>query len=51
MTQRFTRRSLYDSIQQEVVAPTPWHLPLWLVDVECIFYDLVAPIIVYDEPT
>jgi hypothetical protein len=43
-------RSLDDPTQHEVVAPAPWPFQLWLVDVECVFFDL-APTAVPDEPT
>jgi hypothetical protein len=46
----FTRQSLDDPTQHEVVAPAPWHVKLWLVDVDCNFYDL-APTAVHDVPT
>jgi hypothetical protein len=26
-----------------VVAPTPWHVQLWLVDADCAFYDPASP--------
>jgi hypothetical protein len=38
-TQLFTRQSLESPAQQEVVAPAPWHVQLWLVDADCAFYD------------
>jgi hypothetical protein len=38
-TQLFTRQSLENPTQQEVVAPTPWPVHLWLVDANCAFYD------------
>ena len=38
-TQLFTRQSLENPAQQEVVAPTPWPIQLWLVDAYCAFYD------------
>jgi hypothetical protein len=38
-TQLFTRQSLENPANQEVVAPAPWHVQLWLIDVECAFYD------------
>jgi hypothetical protein len=38
-TQLFTRQSLENPAQQEVVAPGPWHVQLWLVDADCAFYD------------
>jgi hypothetical protein len=36
-TQLFTRQSLENPAQQEVVALAPWHVQLWLVDVDCAF--------------
>jgi hypothetical protein len=42
--------SLDNPTQQEVVAPTPWLVQLWLVDVDCTFYDQ-APTTTHDEPT
>jgi hypothetical protein len=36
--------------QQEVVAPAPWHVQLWLVDADCAFYDLTSPS-ASDQPT
>jgi hypothetical protein len=36
-TQLFTRQSLENPTQQEVVAPAPWHVQLWLVDADCAF--------------
>jgi hypothetical protein len=42
-TQLFTRQSLENPTQQEVVAPSPWHVQLWLVDADCAFYDLASP--------
>jgi hypothetical protein len=39
-TQLFTRQSLDD----------PWHAQLWLVDVDCAFYDPI-PTTLLDEPT
>jgi hypothetical protein len=50
MTQMFTRKSLDNPTQQEVVAPTPWHVQLWLVDAECNFY-YQAPTTIPDQPT
>jgi hypothetical protein len=38
-TQLFTRQSLENPAQREVVAPAPWHVQLWLVDADCAFYD------------
>jgi hypothetical protein len=49
-TQLFTRQSLDDPTQHEVVAPSPWHVQLWLVDADCVFYG-PPPITVSDEPT
>jgi hypothetical protein len=42
-TQLFNRQSLENQAQQEVVAPTPWHVQLWLVDADCAFYDPALP--------
>jgi hypothetical protein len=42
-TQLFTRQSLENPTQQEVVAPAPWHVQLWLVDADCAFYDSTTP--------
>jgi hypothetical protein len=42
-TQLFTRQSLDNPTQQEVVAPAPWHVQLWLIDAECAFYDPTLP--------
>jgi hypothetical protein len=39
----FTRQSLENPAQQEVVALAPWHVQLWLVDADCAFYDLASP--------
>jgi hypothetical protein len=36
-TQLFTRQSLENPTQQEVVAPAPWLEQLWLVDADCAF--------------
>jgi hypothetical protein len=33
-----------------VVAPAPWHVQLWLVDVDCAFYDQTPPTFP-DQPT
>jgi hypothetical protein len=49
-TQLFTRQSLENPSQQEVVAPVPWHVHLWLVDVDCPFYDQTSPTLPY-QPT
>jgi hypothetical protein len=38
----FTRQSMENSAQHEVVAPAPWHVQLWLVDADCDFYDLAS---------
>jgi hypothetical protein len=42
-TQVFPRQSLENPAQQEVVAPAPWHVQLWLVDADCSFYDSTSP--------
>jgi hypothetical protein len=42
-TQLFTRESLENPAHQEVVAPAPWHVQLWLVDADCAFYDSTSP--------
>jgi hypothetical protein len=47
-TQLFTRQSLENPTQQEVVAP--WRLQLWLVDAGCTFYDQ-APTTIPNQPT
>jgi hypothetical protein len=49
-TQLFTRQSVENLAQQEVVAPPPWHVQLWLVDTDCVFYDQTPPT-VSDQPT
>jgi hypothetical protein len=50
-THLFTRMSLDDPTHQEVVvALAPWHAQLWLVDVDCAFYDK-APTMIHVEPT
>jgi hypothetical protein len=36
-THLFTRRSLENPAQQDVVALNPWHVQLWLVDADCTF--------------
>jgi hypothetical protein len=36
-TQLFTRQSLENPTQQQVVALAPWHVQLWLVDADCAF--------------
>jgi hypothetical protein len=43
LTQLFTRQSLENPAQQEVVAPSPWHVQLWLVDADCAFCDPASP--------
>jgi hypothetical protein len=42
-THMFTRQSLENPAQHEVVAPPPWHVQLWLVDAECAFHDMASP--------
>jgi hypothetical protein len=42
-TQLFTRQSLENPTQQDVVTPSPWHVQLWLVDADCAFYDSITP--------
>jgi hypothetical protein len=42
-TQLFTRQSLDNPLQHEVVAPAPWHVRLWLVDADCASYDPTSP--------
>jgi hypothetical protein len=49
-TQPFTRQSVDDPTQHEVVALDPWYIHLWLVDVIACFSDL-APTTVFYEPT
>jgi hypothetical protein len=49
-TQLFTRQSLENPAQHEVVAPTPWPVQLWFVDADCAFYDLTSPT-ESDQPT
>jgi hypothetical protein len=49
-TQLFTRQSLENPPQREVVAPAPWHVQLWLADAYCAFYDLTSPT-ESDQPT
>jgi hypothetical protein len=49
-TQMFTRQSLDDPTHQEVVAQAPWHVQLWVVDADYVFFDS-APTTVFDEPT
>jgi hypothetical protein len=42
-TQLFTRQSLENPAQHEVVAPAPWHVQLWSIDADCAFYDQTLP--------
>jgi hypothetical protein len=42
-TQLFTRQPVENLAQQEVGAPAPWLVQLWLVDAECAFYDSTSP--------
>jgi hypothetical protein len=49
-THLFTRQSLENPTQQEVVAPSPWHVQLWLVDADCTF-SVHAPTTVPDQST
>jgi hypothetical protein len=42
-THLFTRLSLENHAQQEVVAPAPWHVQMWLIDADCAFYDPTSP--------
>jgi hypothetical protein len=49
-TQLFARQSLENPAHQEVAAPTPWHVQLWLVNAYCTFYDQ-APTTILDQPT
>jgi hypothetical protein len=49
-THLFTRRSLENPAQQEVVALAPWRVQLWLVDADCAFYDQ-APTTIRAQPT
>jgi hypothetical protein len=39
----FTRQSLENLSQPEVVAPAPWRVQLCLIDVDCAFYDQASP--------
>jgi 8-oxo-dGTP pyrophosphatase MutT (NUDIX family) len=48
-TRLFTRQSLENPAQHEVVAPAPWHVQLWLVDADCAFYDPASPT-EHDQP-
>jgi hypothetical protein len=49
-TQPFARQPLENPAQQEVIAPPPWHVQLWLVDGGCAFYDQISPTLPY-RPT
>jgi hypothetical protein len=49
-TQLFTRESPENPAQQEVVAPAPWLVQLWLVDADCAFYDSTSPTL-FDQHT
>jgi hypothetical protein len=49
-TQLFARQSLKSLAQHDVVDPTPWSVDLWLVDVDCAFYDPASPT-KPDQPT
>jgi hypothetical protein len=49
MTHIFTRQSLDIPTEQKVVALTPWHVQLWLVHADFVFYDQ-APTTILDEP-
>jgi hypothetical protein len=49
-TPLFTRQSLENLAQQEVVAPSPWPMQLWLVYADCAFYDR-TPTTYHDQPT
>jgi hypothetical protein len=42
-TRLFTRQSLENPAQEEVVAQAPWPIQLWLVDADCAFYDPASP--------
>jgi hypothetical protein len=42
-TQLFTRQSLENPARQNVVAPGPWPVQLWLVDADCAFNDSIVP--------
>jgi hypothetical protein len=45
-THLFTRQSMENPAQHEVVAPSPWHVQLWLVDADAdyaLFYDPASP--------
>jgi hypothetical protein len=48
-THLFTRPSVENPAQHEVVAPAPWHVQLWLVDADCAFYDPASPT-EHDQP-
>jgi hypothetical protein len=49
-TQLLTRQLLDNPTHQEVVALAPWLVQLWLVDVDCTFYDQ-APTAIPSQPT
>jgi hypothetical protein len=49
-THLFTRQSLEHPTPHEVVAPAPWPVSLWLIDVDCVFHDQ-APTKILDQPT
>jgi hypothetical protein len=49
-TQLFTRQSVENPPQHEVVAPAPWHVNLWFVDADCVVYDQTMSTIHY-QPT
>jgi hypothetical protein len=38
-----TRQSLENPAQQEVVAPAPWDVHVWLVDADCALYNPASP--------
>jgi hypothetical protein len=42
-THLYTRQSLENPTLHEVVVLAPWHVQLWLVDVDCAFYDQISP--------
>jgi hypothetical protein len=49
-TPLFTRQSLENPAQHEVVTPAPWPVQLWLVDIDCAFNDS-TPSTTPDQPT
>jgi hypothetical protein len=49
-THLFTRQSLENPAQHEVVAPVPWHVQLCLIDAYCAFYDSTSPT-TFHQPT